>query len=85
MKKGYSVTVSKWGEPIVTIDHEMLSGKGELSEEELEAIRDAGDHLKSFAGPTDFRCFVCGGNSTCADDCPLHDLDARATLQGEKD
>lgn len=50
MRKGYSVTVSKWGEPILTIEREMLSGKAELSAEDEAAIRDAGEHLLSFIG-----------------------------------
>jgi hypothetical protein len=51
MRKGYSVTVSKHGEPILTIEREMLGGKAELSAEDEEAIRDAGEHLLSFIGP----------------------------------
>jgi hypothetical protein len=49
MKDGYSVTVSKWGEPILTIEPNCLSGK-DLTEDECEAIWDAGQHLCSFVG-----------------------------------
>ena len=49
MKEGYSVTVSKWGEPILTIEPHCLSG-AELSDDDSRAIWDAGEHLKSFAG-----------------------------------
>jgi hypothetical protein len=50
MRRGYSVTVSKHGVPILTIEHEWLSG-AELSAEDEQAIRDAGEHLLSFVGP----------------------------------
>ena len=50
MREGYSVTVSKFGEPILTIEREMLSG-AELSAEDEQAIRDAGEHLLAFVGP----------------------------------
>lgn len=52
MKEGYSVTVSKWGKPILTIEPNMLSG-ADLSDDDTRAIWDAGEHLKSFAGTTD--------------------------------
>jgi hypothetical protein len=51
MREGYSVTVSKLGEPILTIERRMLSGKSELSDEDEQAIRDAAEHLRSFVGP----------------------------------
>lgn len=50
MKPGYSVTVSKNGEAILTIEREMLSGKSEISDEEHDAIREAAEHLLSFIG-----------------------------------
>lgn len=52
MKEGYSVTVSKWGEPILTIEPNCLSG-ADLSDEDSRAIWAAGEHLKSFAGDPD--------------------------------
>ena len=52
MRQGYSVTVSKNGEPILTIEREMLSG-AELSAEDEEAIRDAAEHLLAFVGSPD--------------------------------
>ena len=50
MREGYSVTILKWGEPILTIEHECLSGKPDFTTEEEDAIRAAGEHLKSFIG-----------------------------------
>jgi hypothetical protein len=52
MRAGYSVTVSKNGEVILTIEREMLSG-AELSREDEEAIREAAEHLLAFVGPAD--------------------------------
>lgn len=61
MREGYSVTVSKHGEPILTIESAMLSG-AELSAEDEQAIRDAGQHLLSFIGPELVECPRCGGS-----------------------
>lgn len=52
MRDGYSVTVMKWGKPILTIEPNCLSG-AELSDDDSRAIWDAGEHLKSFAGDPD--------------------------------
>lgn len=72
MREGYSVTVSKWGEPILTIEHEMLSGKPDFTPEDEESIRDASRHLISFIGDGEPQpCFACGGASECEEDCPL--------------
>ena len=49
----WSVTVTRDGESLVTIDSMMLSGKANLSEEELETIRQAARHLLGFAGNGD--------------------------------
>ncbi len=38
MREGYAVQVLKWGEPILTIEHECLSG-AELSAEDQRAIK----------------------------------------------
>lgn len=69
MREGYSVTVSRWGEPILTMERAMLSGQPAFSPEDEEAIRDAGDHLKSFIGEGSQRCFLCGGVHQCRSDC----------------
>lgn len=50
MRKGYAVQVLHLGEPILTIESAMLSGKAELSDEDKAAIDDAGEHLIAFAG-----------------------------------
>lgn len=71
MREGYSVTVSKNGEPILTIDRTMLSGIATFSDDERAAIRDAGEHLLSFIGPEKTACFVCGGIDECWDNCAL--------------
>lgn len=71
MREGYSVTVSKWGEPIITIERSMLSGAPEFSTEDAAAIRDAAEHLLAFIGPEKFHCFACGGESGHRDDCPI--------------
>ncbi len=42
MKEGYSVTVFKWGEPILAIEPSCLSG-ADLSYDDCRAIFDAGD------------------------------------------
>ncbi len=67
MKEGYSVTVSKWGEPILTIEPNCLSGD-DLSDDDSRAIWDAGEHLKSFAGDPD-------GPAAIVDDDERHDRD----------
>ena len=71
MREGYAVTVTKWGEPILTIECEYLSG-AELSEDDKRAVFDAGTHLKSFAGDPDApaKCFICGCVGGCDVDCP---------------
>ena len=76
MREGYSVTVSKNGEPILTIDRTMLSGLGDLSKEDTDAIRDAGEHLIGFAGPETQVCFACGSTGECAQDCRLGEIEA---------
>ena len=75
MRKGYAVTVSKYGEDILTIEHECLSGK-ELSDDESRAVWEAGEHLMSFVGDpdADHRCFICGSTDECgfqSAECPL--------------
>ena len=45
----WSVTVSRGGEPIVTIEPEMLSGR-EISEQDEKAIREAALNLLAFIG-----------------------------------
>lgn len=52
MREGYAVTVTKWGEPILTIERECLSG-AELSAEDERAVFEAGKHLCSFVGDPD--------------------------------
>ena len=71
MREGYSVTVSKLGEQILTIERSMLSGQSEFSAEDARAIRDAAEHLLSFIGPEKFHCFMCGGAEGHRDDCAL--------------
>lgn len=71
MREGYSVTVLKWGEPILTIEHSMISGKSTLTQEDEDAIRDGGRHLTSFAGTGEPQpCFACGSTAECEDYCP---------------
>lgn len=55
VEKHWSVTVAVNGEDLVTIESNFLSGKSDLSEDELEAVRIAGRHLISFAGDVDDR------------------------------
>jgi hypothetical protein len=50
MREGYAVQVLHLGEPILTIERTMLSGKAELSDEDKAAIDEAGEHLIAFAG-----------------------------------
>lgn len=71
MRDGYSVTVSKNGEPILTIEREMLSGIATFSDEERRAVRDAGYHLLAFIGPEKTACFLCDGVDQCEPDCPF--------------
>jgi hypothetical protein len=71
MRAGYSVTVSKDGEAILTIEREMVAGKSDLTPEDEAAIRDAGEHLMAFAGPEHRGCFVCGGIDQCKATCEL--------------
>lgn len=51
MREGYAVVIEHMGEEIVRIDRSMLAGKAELTDEDVAAIRDAGEHLIGFAGP----------------------------------
>ena len=71
MREGYSVTVSKLGEPILTIERTMLSGQPEFSKEDEAAIRECAEHLLAFIGPDKFHCFMCGGVEGHLDDCAL--------------
>jgi hypothetical protein len=82
MRKGYSVTVSKDGESILTIGRSMVSGRATLSDDEAAAIRDAGHSLLSFIGPEKTACFVCGGIDECWDNCALKSDDSAATEMG---
>lgn len=50
MRDGYAVQVLYLGEPILTIDRTMLSGKAELTDDDKAAIDEAGEHLIAFAG-----------------------------------
>lgn len=70
MRKGYSVTVSKHGEPILTIEREMVSGQAELSKADEQAIRDAAAHLLSVVGPDSNACFACGSEGEHLAECP---------------
>lgn len=72
MRHGYSVMVCKWGEPILTIEEECVSGC-ELSDEDEEAVRIASKHLSSFIGDGQHQCFVCGGIGECSNDCALNE------------
>lgn len=71
MREGYGVIVTKLGEPILTIERSMLSGQAELSDEDVRAIRDAGEHLIGFAGHGTYHCFVCGSEEGHRNDCAL--------------
>ena len=71
MKEGYAVIVCHMGQSILTIESSMYSGKSELSEEDKDAIRAAGQQLIAFAGPEHTQCFACGSWNECEDDCPI--------------
>jgi hypothetical protein len=73
MREGYGVIVTRLGKPILTIERSMLSGQAELSDEDVGAIRDAGEHLIGFAGHGTFHCFICGSADGHAPDCQLAD------------
>lgn len=77
MREGYAVTVSRWGEGILTIEREMLSGNPDLSDGDQRAIWEAGQSLMSFVGDPDAQkeCFACGGVDRCKDDCPISELE----------
>lgn len=70
MRTGYSVVVMKNGDPILTIGP-CLCGLSEFTDEDQRAIREAGEHLISFMGPSNPPCFLCGGVTECKADCPL--------------
>lgn len=81
MKDGYAVTVTRYGEPILTIEETCLSGR-DLSEGDEAAVREASRHLQSFVGDGKPQaCFACnqtpGGPH--ADDCPLFDTEGTQT------
>ena len=50
MGKGWAVEVSRWGETIVTIEENCLSGR-DISDEDADLIRGCAEHLLSFVGP----------------------------------
>jgi len=50
MSRHWSVTVTRNGENLVTIESNCLSGKSEFTDAEAETIRDAARHLKAFIG-----------------------------------
>ena len=50
MENHFAVTVHCNFERILNIESNSLSGKANLSDAELECIRDAGKHLLAFAG-----------------------------------
>lgn len=48
---------------LLAIEPEMLAGKGDLSESDLDTIRDCATHLMSFAGDGSPKpCFYCDGS-----------------------
>ncbi len=51
MREGYAVVIEHLGEQILRIDSAMLAGKADLTDADIKAIRDAGEHLIGFAGP----------------------------------
>lgn len=48
---GYSVRVEKDGELLICIESQCYYGKGELSDEESDLVRDCATELMSFIGP----------------------------------
>ena len=71
MRDGYSVTVTRDGEAILTIGPD-LAGLSEFSPEDEQAIRDAGEHLLAFIGREGpHECFACGGIGACKAGCPV--------------
>lgn len=48
----WSVIVKKDGDEIVCIETSFISGKSNLTDDDLDVIRIAANHLLSFAGPT---------------------------------
>lgn len=49
-EKHWSVEVRRDGESLLVIESNFMSGKNELSEDDLEQIRSCGEHLIAFAG-----------------------------------
>ena len=50
MNDHWSVTVTRNGEDLITIESNSLCGKAELTPEDEEVIRAAGMHLLAFVG-----------------------------------
>lgn len=76
--KHFRVEVSVYGEPLVAIESGMLAGKGDLSPDEEEVIREAAHHLLAFVGTGEpVACFGCGnkpgegGDQPGAEACPI--------------
>ena len=73
----WSVTVSRNGEELVTIESNCLSGKSDLTDEDGDVIRAAAEHLHSFIGPKRLdHCPICGqkddGGQRCVmGGCPI--------------
>lgn len=75
MRSGYAITVTKNGEPILTIENKMLSGIETFSDEDADAVRDGATSLLAFIGPDKAPpCFACGGTDKHKDDCPIAEL-----------
>lgn len=50
MREGYAVQVLYMGEPILTIERNMLCGKSDLTDDDEAGIMDAAEHLRAFVG-----------------------------------
>lgn len=83
----WRVEVTTHDGQLVAIEPEMLAGKGNLTDAELEIVRNAGWNLLGFAG--DGRpqpCFYCGGSGEIETDnngpigpCPICDPNTSLT------
>ena len=84
MSSWWRVEVTTHDGALIAIEPGMLDGKGDLSPEEKDVIRECADHLASFVGPAEAPpCFYCGSSGEIETDnngpigpCPVCDGDS---------
>lgn len=74
MSEWWRVEVTTHDGQLVAIEPEMLAGKGDLTDAELETIRGCARHLLSFAGDGEPMPFVPLRCTECGEEHPIAEL-----------